>query len=158
MYKIQSGNKSIALQEEDLAAYDIRKIDANNYHIIHHNNSFKVKLEDIDLIQGMIHVKVNGKIYPVKIDTELEQRINSLGLNKSSKKLENNIIAPMPGLVLRIPIQSGDAVHKGDPLIVLEAMKMENVIKSPQDGVIDSIAVSVLDKVEKSQLLIKFKN
>ena len=62
----------------------------------------------------------------------------------------------MPGLVLGISINAGEKVTKGDTLLILEAMKMENVIKSPTDGVIKSIAVKKGETVEKNQVILNF--
>ena len=62
----------------------------------------------------------------------------------------------MPGMVLNILVTEGQEVKKGDALIVLEAMKMENILKSPTDGVIKKIAINKGVAVEKNQLLIQF--
>jgi biotin carboxyl carrier protein len=62
----------------------------------------------------------------------------------------------MPGLVLSVLVKEGDEVKKGDNLFVLEAMKMENIIKSPADVTIKSIKIKASDKVEKNQVLIQF--
>ena len=62
----------------------------------------------------------------------------------------------MPGKVLDILIKKGQAVAKGDGLIILEAMKMENLLKAEQDGTIKSVNVSVGEAVEKNNILIDF--
>jgi biotin carboxyl carrier protein len=62
----------------------------------------------------------------------------------------------MPGLVLNVLVAEGDEVKKGESLLVLEAMKMENMIKSPTDGVIKKVSIKQGDKVEKNTLLIHF--
>ncbi len=66
------------------------------------------------------------------------------------------LAAKMPGMVLNILVDEGQEVKKGDALIVLEAMKMENILKSPVDGVIKKIAINKGVAVEKNQLLIQF--
>jgi biotin carboxyl carrier protein len=63
----------------------------------------------------------------------------------------------MPGMVLSVSVAEGQQVQKGDPLLVLEAMKMENVIKSPGEGTVKSIAVKAGAAVEKNALLIRFE-
>jgi len=62
----------------------------------------------------------------------------------------------MPGLILGISVTIGDTVSKGDTLLILEAMKMENSIKSPTDGVIKNIAVKKGETVEKNQVILNF--
>ncbi|MCL4126550.1 UNVERIFIED_CONTAM: hypothetical protein GTU68_064554 [Idotea baltica] len=63
----------------------------------------------------------------------------------------------MPGLILEINIAVGQEVKENDSLLILEAMKMENILTSPRDGIIKSISVSKGDAVEKNQLLIEFE-
>ena len=67
-----------------------------------------------------------------------------------------SVLLPMPGMVLNVLVKEGDAVKKGDELLVLEAMKMENNIKAPGDGIVSEISVKSGDKVEKNQILIRF--
>ena len=73
-----------------------------------------------------------------------------------SKPKINEVKAPMPGLVLSIKVSENQEVKKGDAILILEAMKMENVIKSPIDGVIKQIVVSEKQAVDKNQALILF--
>jgi biotin carboxyl carrier protein len=68
----------------------------------------------------------------------------------------SEIKAPMPGLVLRILASEGEEVQKGGNLLVLEAMKMENIIKAPADVIIKSVKVNPGDKVEKNQVMMIF--
>ena len=67
-----------------------------------------------------------------------------------------DIKAPMPGLILDIMVEVGQEVKKGDALMILEAMKMENVLKSTGEGTITSIEVEKGQSVEKNNILIKF--
>ena len=75
--------------------------------------------------------------------------------NLTANKIQQ-VKAPMPGLVLNILVNEGDEIKKGDSLLVLEAMKMENMIKSPTDGIIKKIEIKQGDKVEKNELLVSF--
>lgn len=75
---------------------------------------------------------------------------------QSLTKKVNHLKSPMPGLVLKVIAKVGDLVKQGEPLLVLEAMKMENVFKAPSDVVIKSIDVTEKQAVEKGELLISF--
>jgi biotin carboxyl carrier protein len=75
-----------------------------------------------------------------------------------SKKKLKNLKAPMPGLVVKIAAKPGDTIPKGGALLVLEAMKMENIIKSPDDVVVKSILVNQGDAVEKNEVLVNFED
>jgi biotin carboxyl carrier protein len=82
--------------------------------------------------------------------------LHNLGLDNIAAKKINDIKAPMPGMVLNILVGEGQQVKKGDSLLVLEAMKMENVLKSPTDGMIKKVVAIKGTAVEKNQLLIQF--
>ena len=70
------------------------------------------------------------------------------------ERLTKYIGAPMPGLILDVVVSEGDEVEKGDKLLVLEAMKMENILKSPEDGSIKKIKVRKGKVVEKNDMLV----
>jgi biotin carboxyl carrier protein len=68
----------------------------------------------------------------------------------------NTVKAPMPGLIIDLRVKAGDTVKEGDPLLVLEAMKMENIIKAHGDGTVKQVKIKKGDSVEKNQVLIDF--
>ena len=80
-----------------------------------------------------------------------------MGFEVGATKQINDIKAPMPGLILDISVTVGQEVKEDEPLLILEAMKMENVFTSPRDGIIKSISVSKGDAVDKNDLLIEFE-
>ena len=79
-----------------------------------------------------------------------EFNIESVSLGESG----SNITSPMPGKVIKMGVKSGDTVKKGDLLLVVEAMKMENNIFSPADAVVDRITVKAGDLVDSNTTLI----
>ena len=87
---------------------------------------------------------------------QYDNLLQRLGLDNINSIKLTDLKAPMPGMVLKIMVASGQEVKKGDSLLVLEAMKMENIIKSPADLTIKSVQVKITDKVEKGQVMIKF--
>jgi biotin carboxyl carrier protein len=80
-----------------------------------------------------------------------------MGLSLGNASLEDEIHAPMPGLILEVNVSEGDTVQKGDFLCVLEAMKMENTLTAPRDGVVKSITIAKGETVEKGKLLIELE-
>ena len=87
----------------------------------------------------------------------MEKLLKDLGMaSQLTKKLEV-LKAPMPGLIHKISVSAGDTVQKGEPLLILEAMKMENLIKSPGDGTIKEVVAAVGNSVEKNAVLIRFE-
>jgi biotin carboxyl carrier protein len=79
-----------------------------------------------------------------------------MGLSNLTTAKIGELKAPMPGLVLRTFIKEGDAIGKGDNVLILEAMKMENIIKAPADAVVKTVKINPGEKVEKGQVLITF--
>jgi acetyl/propionyl-CoA carboxylase alpha subunit len=92
----------------------------------------------------------------LRIQDEQDLQLLALGLPDPAGKKATDLRSPMPGLVFSIPVQVGDTVRKGEPLLILEAMKMENVLKAPSDVVVAEIKVVQGQAVEKNQPLILF--
>lgn len=159
LYKVfvgENGTDSFEIQEQDLQNLDIEKIGDNLYHLIYNQKSYQVELLDQDLTTKQIKLAVNGTQYKLKLHDKLDALIEDLGLDRSSSVQLRDIYAPMPGLVLSVLVKVGDEVEDGDPLLVLEAMKMENLIKSPGKARVKSIEIADGDSVDKGQLLITF--
>jgi biotin carboxyl carrier protein len=102
-------------------------------------------------------IEVNGNTYKVHIADGYDQMVEEMGLLVNTSQKVNEIKAPMPGLILDILVQVGQEITEGTPLLVLSAMKMENIILSQGDGVVKSIEVNKDDAVEKGQLIIEME-
>lgn len=127
----------------------------NRYNVIIDGKSISVEV--ISNQDKNPQIKINGKLYNPVIKDETDILLERLGLNIKAKKEVKELKAPMPGLVLDIRVEVGQQIKEGDPLIVLEAMKMENVLKSPSNVTIKSIAVAKGDAIDKNTLLISFE-
>lgn len=133
---------------------DIIQLSDNSYQLLMDNRNYTLTiLEQTDLKNCKI--LINGNVYTVGLKDRLDIMVDKLGLSAKTRSTINEIKAPMPGLVLDVLVQPGQEIHKGDSLLILEAMKMENVIKAGGDGVIDSIHVSKGDAVDKNHVMIK---
>ena len=120
-------------------------------------NRFHSIRDNFDEVEKTYNIKVNGNRYSVALKDKFDLLLQSMGMDALASKKVNDLKAPMPGLVLDIRVKVGDAVKKGEPLIVLEAMKMENILKASADVVIKKIAVEKGNAVEKNQLLLLFE-
>ncbi|MEO5909481.1 MAG: acetyl-CoA carboxylase biotin carboxyl carrier protein subunit [Pelobium sp.] len=135
---------------------EIDKVDLgnNHFHILHQHKSYNAELIAFDKAAKKIKIKINANIYELDIKDQYDLLLKNLGLENLNASKLKEIKAPMPGLVLKILVKEGDEVKKGDSLLVLEAMKMENMIKAPADIHIKKINIKPGDKVEKNQSLI----
>jgi biotin carboxyl carrier protein len=157
-YKLSVNNSNtFELTENDLKNLDAVSLDNSKFHVLKDNKPYKAEIISSDFIAKKYTVKVNNNWYEVTISDALDQLIKSMGIERGRTKIINAIKAPMPGLILEISVEVGQSVKENDPLLILEAMKMENSFLSPRDGVIKSIAVEKGHAVDKGQLLIEFE-
>lgn len=99
-------------------------------------------------------VLLRGRLYPVKVEDEREKRLRAAAGGGVAETGEFHLKAPMPGLVVAVPVAEGEQVEKGQVLVILESMKMQNELKSPRDGVINRIRVRAGESVEQKQALL----
>jgi biotin carboxyl carrier protein len=135
---------------------DVLKLNAKTQHIIYNRHSYNVEVVEFDRSEKLAKIKVNGNVYNVHVSTQLDLLLKQLGMENLNSNKVAQLKAPMPGLVLNVLVSEGQEVKKGDSLLVLEAMKMENIIKSPTDATIKKVEISKGDKVEKNAVLIHF--
>lgn len=155
-FALEQRDDKIFIDSVEFSA-DIKKIKDNVLHILHGNKSYTAELVSLDRASKRVNLKINGKEYAVVLKDEYDKLLESLGMNHSANNTNEALKAPMPGLILDIFVKEGDQVKKGDNLIVLEAMKMENIIKSSTDQLIKSVEIKKGDKVEKNQTLFTFE-
>ncbi|MES2566092.1 MAG: acetyl-CoA carboxylase biotin carboxyl carrier protein subunit [Bacteroidota bacterium] len=153
--KPNNNSVSGSLNGKEFSA-DIIKVRDGVYHLLKDSMSFNLEIVKQIPDEKMMVVKINNTSYTLDIKDKYDDLLHSLGLDNLAAKKINDVKAPMPGMVLNILVSEGQEVKKGDALIVLEAMKMENILKSPTDGVIKKIAITKGIAVEKNQLLIQF--
>lgn len=158
LYKLSVNNAPpVGLTENDLAGLDAVALGAKQFHVLKDSTPYKAEVVSADFLAKKYTVKVNNNTYEVDIADALDILIQDMGIERGSNKVVNAIKAPMPGLILEISVKVGDEVKENDPLLILEAMKMENSFLSPRNGVIKAIAVEKGNAVDKGQLLIEFE-
>jgi biotin carboxyl carrier protein len=124
------------------------------FHVLVQGKSLRLRQISRDA-SGLV-LECNGRRYRVDIKTRLEEMLDQMGASKSKSRGPATVQAPMPGLVLRVMAEVGALVQSGDPLVVLESMKMENTLRAAGPGQVLEIPVQAGQAVEKGQLLVKF--
>jgi biotin carboxyl carrier protein len=122
-----------------------------SYSLLLEGKSFEINIYQDN---GVWEVLLRGNQYSVQVEDERERRLR-MATGQASKQ-EGKIIlqAPMPGLVIEIPVKEGQKVDEGDVLLVLESMKMQNELTAPQAGRITRIQAKVNAHVERKQVLL----
>ncbi|MFN2135511.1 MAG: acetyl-CoA carboxylase biotin carboxyl carrier protein subunit [Candidatus Promineifilaceae bacterium] len=115
------------------------------------NHSLEAVVEEKD---GCWHVLIHGDLYEVKVEDERARRLANARGDLGTVEGDAVIRSPMPGVIVKIPVQEEQAVSKGDQIIILESMKMENELRAPRDGVVAHIRVAPGASVEKDQVLL----
>lgn len=136
--------------------FDLQDLSKNEFHVLLNNSSYSAEVVNIDRKGKEALVKVNGTLYKVSLSDEYDELLKDLGMGTAGKADAGILNAPMPGLVLHLLVKPGDVLKKGDGFLVLEAMKMENLIKAQADLRITSVEISEGDKVEKNQILLRY--
>ena len=135
---------------------DLIQINNNTFHVLHRGKSYRAELISINKEDKTCSVKVRSNIYSMKMTDQYDELLRQLGMDNLNAVKLAEIKAPMPGMVLRILASEDDEVEKGGNLFILEAMKMENIIKAPADVKIKTIKVKSGDKIEKNQVIMTF--
>jgi biotin carboxyl carrier protein len=156
-YRIQKDESKFTIDEKGFT-WDISKISGSHFHILLNNVSYNAEVVEIKREEKEVSLKINGQVIEINLKDKFDLLLDKMGLSAVNSQQLSKLKAPMPGLILDIKVSPGDNVAKGDQLLVLEAMKMENVIKSPGEGIVKSIVVNKGDSVEKNQILIEFEN
>lgn len=138
-------------------AWDLRDISDNHFHIIKDDQSYNAELVEANYAEKIFKLKINGTIHTVNLKNRTDLLLEKMGMSSAASAKLNNLKAPMPGLIYEMKVKVGDEVKKGDVLLILVAMKMENAIKAAGDGIVKSIKTNTGDSVEKGQLIMEFE-
>jgi biotin carboxyl carrier protein len=125
-------------------------------HIVSNGKSYIGEWIDFHPVQQTAEVKINGHHYILSIEQPLDALLKKMGFSSQSEKKVKELKAPMPGMVLKVLVKEGDEISKDQPLLILEAMKMENVIKAVGPAKVGEIKIIEGQAVEKGAILIAF--
>jgi biotin carboxyl carrier protein len=152
-----SEGQTFELTTENLSDFNAVQDAEGNFHILEDGQAYRAKIIHGDKNTKQYTVEVNGNPYTIQLADEYDKLVDKMGLKVGDAQHVSDVKAPMPGLVLEVNVSPGDTVAKGDALLILEAMKMENVLKSHGDGVVKSVHIKKGDAVDKAQLLIEME-
>jgi biotin carboxyl carrier protein len=152
-YSLEIKNNESFINEEPWHG-DLVKIRENLYHLIKDSKSYTIEVVAAETKQ--LQLKINGVNTVAVVQDKYDLLLEQLGMQQLNDTRTREVRAPMPGMILDVLVKQGQVVTKGEKLLILEAMKMENVIKSAGEGTIEAVNVKKGMSVEKNQVLIQF--
>ena len=152
LIEINQGEYLLNGEKVDFQLFKTRE---HSYHLIRDNKSYSVEV--ISFSNKKAVLKINDHKVELEIKNYLEKQISDSQLGQSLDDGIAEVDAPMPGTILDVLVKPGQKINKNDALLILNAMKMENVIKSPIKGKVKAISISKGENVNKNQLLISFE-
>jgi len=121
------------------------------YSLLVEGNSYEAYVQEAD---DAWQILLKGRLYTAVVIDEREQRLKAAGGAGLAESGEFNLKAPMPGLVISVLVKEGEPVVKGQVLLILESMKMQNELKSPRDGIVNRVRIRSKESVEQKQTLL----
>jgi biotin carboxyl carrier protein len=151
-FEIEINEDGQILVNGEARAIDFRVLrEGELYSLLLDHDSFEAVVEERE---DGYHVLMTGDLYEVQVTDERSRRLASAFMAFGDTAGEVVIRAPMPGMIVRVPVVEGQAVAKGETLVILESMKMENELKAPRDGTVHRISVRPGDNVEQNKVLV----
>ncbi len=127
------------------------------------NSVFKINDDVLEILEvnfdtKTLKIRHNHSTHNIDFKSDLDLVLDKMGIKRSFEAINTDVKAPMPGKVLDVVVNVGDEVKKGDAILILEAMKMENVLKAEGDCIIKSVLVENQQSVEKNQILVELED
>lgn len=125
--------------------------------ILLNGKSYTGIIDSIDHAAKTVAVTVNGQQFTTVIRESIDLLLSNMGMDLKAMQKAEPVKAPMPGLVLKVLVSAGQQINKGDGLVILEAMKMENVLKATAPATVKAVKVAERTAVEKGTILIELE-
>ena len=155
--EIRWEDKIIKVSSKAQLIWEWTRLSEGTFSVKIEDKSYKVEAIDGPDSSGNMTIRVEGVERQVKILDERALLLDKMGMSSVDTGADLTLYAPMPGKVLSVKVEPGQTVEPGDALLVLEAMKMENVIKSAIGGVVEDVLAKAGMVVEKGELLVAFE-
>ncbi len=154
-YKVNIKEQDFELDNSQLSTLDLAQLPDGRFHLIHKNTNYDIEIDNIDVNDKSCSLYINGNLYTMSINDHHDALVEQMGYTSQETITEKDIKTPMPGLILEILVEVGSEIEEGDPLFILEAMKMENIIKANGSGIVKSILSKKGKAVEKGEMIIE---
>ena len=127
-----------------------------NVYKVHGDNGYEIfEVIEFNADTKVLKVRHNHTVHELAFKRPVDMILDELGIKAAAGNANKDIKAPMPGKVLDVMVKVGDTVSKGSPVLILEAMKMENVLKAESDGLVKKVMAVKDSNVEKNEVLVE---
>ena len=150
-YIIEINREGEVIVDEQMLKADLRAIDGlGTFSLLLDSQSHEALVETRGNDVGVL---LRGRFFLMRVEDERARRLAETGRGLGAPSGEVVIKSPMPGLIVAVRVKPGQDVKKGETLVILESMKMENELKAPRDGKVGSVRVEGRQAVEQGQTL-----
>lgn len=155
IFKVETTGES-ALVDGDPVSWDLVVAPDGSWSMIHEKRHYQVQVISYNPDSKKMTLGFKGQVINLSFKDASDILLENLGMTSVTASKVKQILSPMPGLITEVRVKEGQTVSAGDPLLVLEAMKMENVVKATSAGMVSAIRVQKGDRIEKGSVLIEF--
>lgn len=155
-FKVETSEGRLLLNEKP-ADFNIAPLPNGLISLLYQGKSYTALLQSVDYTEKKITLSLDGKDFSFTVQEPLDLLLEKMNMSGMAAKKAEAVKAPMPGKVLKVLATPGQAVQKGDGLLILEAMKMENVLKATQAATVKQVLIQEGAAVEKGALLIEME-
>jgi biotin carboxyl carrier protein len=145
------------LINDNKTEFDVHLLPNGLISILYNGKSYTAIVNKVDRKAKELTLNINGQNHSITVKEPIDQLLASMGLDMAAMKKAEPVKAPMPGMILKVLVEPGQQVIKGDGLLILEAMKMENVIKATGPATVKSVKAIERTAVEKGAILIEME-
>lgn len=145
------------LINDNKASFDVEHQPNGLISVLYNGKSYTAMVARVDRKAKEMTLNINGQNLTLTIKEPIDQLLSSMGLDMAAMKKAEPVKAPMPGMILKVLVTPGQQINKGDGLVILEAMKMENVLKAGGPATVKAIRVEERTAVEKGTVLIELE-
>lgn len=156
-YTVDEVNEQLFIDQKAISA-NVEPLNSRIYHLILDGKTYTAEVLKVENQGQSMLLKINGQFHQVSITDKYALIKERIGYDNTEKSGVKTIYAPMPGLICDIQVKEGEEVQEGSPLLILEAMKMENAIVAEGQGIVKKIHIEKGASVEKGTLLIEFES
>jgi biotin carboxyl carrier protein len=151
-YEVEINGEDELFVDGQRMLIDFRSVAGQSvYSLIVNGKSYEALVQPAE--EGL-EVLLQGHLFQVSVEDERQRRLRQSSGSTTTLRGEFHFKAPMPGLIVKVRVREGQEIKKGDRLIVLESMKMQNELSSPSDGTVRNLRIKPGDNVDQNQVLL----